>query len=63
MENYLPWITAACSLGAAAACVVLLFAQKRGRIATEDLLRALLQQELPSRAKRRCAAVRRCAAS
>ena len=46
MENYLPWITAACSLGAAAACVVLLFAQKRGRIATEDLLMELLQQEL-----------------
>lgn len=46
MENYLPWITAACSLGAAVACVVFIFVQKRGRIATEDLLMELLQQEL-----------------
>lgn len=46
MENYLPWITVACSLGAAVACVVFIFVQKRGRIATEDLLIELLQQEL-----------------
>lgn len=42
MENYLPWITVACSLGAAVACVVFIFVQKRGRIATEDLLIELL---------------------
>lgn len=46
MENYLPWITAVCSLGAAAACVAFIFIQKRGRTATEDLLMELLQQEL-----------------
>ncbi len=38
MENYLPWITAFCSAAAVAAAVLGLFLQKRGRIATEDLL-------------------------
>jgi DNA recombination protein RmuC len=46
MENYLPWITAACSIAAAAACVIFIYLQKKGRIATEDLLLELLQQEL-----------------
>ena len=46
MENYLPWITAFCSAAAVAAAVLVLFLQKRGRIATEDLLLELLQQEL-----------------
>ena len=46
MENYLPWITAICSAAAAAACVIFIFLQKKGRIATEDLLLELLQQEL-----------------
>ena len=46
MENYLPWITAVCSAAAAAACVIFIFLQKKGRIATEDLLLELLQQEL-----------------
>lgn len=46
MENYLLWITALSSLGAVIACFVFILAQKRGRIATEDLLIELLQQEL-----------------
>lgn len=46
MENYLLWITALSSLGAVIACLVFILAQKRGRIATEDLLIELLQQEL-----------------
>ncbi len=46
MESYLPYFTAACSLGALIACAVFIFMQKRGRIATEDLLMELLQQEL-----------------
>lgn len=46
MENFLPWITAFCSLAAVCACVVFIFVQQRGRIATEDLLMELLQQEL-----------------
>ncbi|MGI6074988.1 MAG: DNA recombination protein RmuC [Pyramidobacter sp.] len=46
MENYLPWITAGCSVAALMACVLFIFFQKRGRIATEDLLLELLQQEL-----------------
>ena len=46
MESYLPYFTATCSLGALIACAVFIFMQKRGRIATEDLLMELLQQEL-----------------
>ncbi|MBQ8089860.1 MAG: DNA recombination protein RmuC, partial [Pyramidobacter sp.] len=46
MDNYLPYITALCSFGALIACVVFIYVQKRGRIATEDLLMELLQQEL-----------------
>ena len=38
MESYLPYFTAACSLGALIACAVFIFMQKRGRIATEDLI-------------------------
>lgn len=46
MEKYLLIFTAVCSFGALAACVAVIFAEKRGRIATEDLLMELLQQEL-----------------
>ena len=46
MKNFIPWFTAACSLGAVCACAAIAFLQKRGRIATEDLLMELLQQEL-----------------
>ena len=46
MDNYLPYLTALCSFGALIACVVFIYVQKRGRIATEDLLMELLQQEL-----------------
>lgn len=46
MQNFLPWLTAICSLVAAVACVIFIIVQKRGRIATEDLLMELLQQEL-----------------
>ncbi len=46
MENYLPLITAICSFAALCACAAFIVLQKRGRIATEDLLMELLQQEL-----------------
>ncbi len=46
MENYLPIITAVCSFAALCACAAFIVLQKRGRIATEDLLMELLQQEL-----------------
>lgn len=46
MTQYLPWITALCSIGACVACVAFIFIGERGRIATEDLLLELLQQEL-----------------
>lgn len=46
MEKLLPLITALCSFGALAACGIVLYAEKKGRIATEDLLMELLQQEL-----------------
>jgi len=46
MDNIILWFTAVCSLAAACAGAALVFLQKRGRIATEDLLMELLQQEL-----------------
>lgn len=63
MENYLPWITAVCSAAAAAACVIFIFLQKKGRIATEDLLLELLQQELSDQSEEALRRNSECAAS